>query len=54
MRLNEMRASRSESFRRYNVRTAQSANTVHHPHSSKGNKVPLNGLEKSYAFLLAS
>ncbi len=52
MRLNEMRASRSESFRRYNVRTAQSANTVHYPHSSKGNKIPLSDLEKSYALFV--
>lgn len=54
MRLNEMRASRSESFRRYNVRTAQSANTVHYPHSSKGNKIPMNGLENSYALFVGS
>jgi hypothetical protein len=47
MRLNEMRASRSESFRRYNVRTAQSANTVHYPHRFQGIKLPRTGLEKS-------
>jgi hypothetical protein len=54
MRLNEMRASRSESFRRYNVRTAQSANTVHYPHSLKAIKLALNRLEKSYALFVGS
>ena len=54
MRLNEMRASRSESFRMYNVRNAQRANTVHYPHTSKGNKIPLSDLEKSYALFVGS